>query len=379
MTISLNAFGAFEGFYSTELNNMTEPNGFGKTTIVNAYVFALTGKTLPGFQARNVYADTDTFVTLSGFISSVTYGGDIRRKITDKGTQLYIGDDAMTQTDFEHLCSQHGISIPFCASLANVNVLTDPALTSESLRKFLSASGVYEGDEAAALRARLKKVRADLKQAEQYALTAVTVPPVTCEPLTVAEKEFSKDYVNALGLTLAPIKTTCPTCGHAYAAEVITQHEKARADAFERVENGREEYTRITTKESNYREEQRRISEAHALIATARKAREDVQRLRTELAELETQSRQADERAIAADLPAGVEVRTDGRAQVSLFYNGVPLKSVNRGKRIELCVRMMDTARRNKGLLYIAPILVDNAESVQGIDDIQNVIKFTVG
>lgn len=375
MTISLNAFGAFKDYYSTKLNSMTEPNGFGKTTIVNAYVFALTGKTLSGFQPRNVHADTDTFVTLSGFGPF----GDIRRTITNKGTQLYVDGNALTQTDFEHLGSQYTISIPFCASLADVNVLTNPALTSETLRKFLSASGVYEGDEAAALRARIKKVRADLKQAEQYALTAVTVPPVTCESLTLAEREFKIAHDASITLVQTPIRTTCPTCGHAYAAEVIAQHEKARADALERTETGRDEYVRICEKEHAYIVEQQKISEANALIAAAREARENVRVLRDELETLETQSRQADERAIAAELPAGLEVRTDGRSQVSLFYNGVPLKSVNRGKRIELCVRMMDTARRNKGLVYIAPILVDNAESVQGIEDIQNVIKFTVG
>lgn len=382
MTIDICAFGAFAGQFSTKLDNMTKPNGFGKTTIINAYVFALTGKTLSGFHAQNVNAEPYTAcVTLHGFGPF----GDIRRALTNKGTQLYVDGNALTQTDFEHLGSQYNISIPFCASLADVNVLTNPGLASETLRKFLAASGVYDGDEVMALKAEIKKVRAALKQAEQYAVTTVTVPTRTVEPLTLAEQLFAEEYEHALCVTDRGVQEACPTCHRPYSDDALRERRQEFTDAELVIMTGKEEYRRIADKRNAYSRESADIQQAEYTISLAKQAREDVVRLRDELATLETKRSLADERAIAADLPEGVEVRADathtlnGRSQISLFYNGVPLKSVNRGKRIELCVRMMATARSNKGLLHIAPIFVDNAESVQGIDDIPNVIQFKVG
>lgn len=376
MFIDIYAFGGFEGHFSTELNNVAAPNGFGKTTIINAYVFALTGKTLSGFLARNVNAceDADTQVILRGFGPF----GVIRRTLTAKSTQLYVDGDAMTQTDFEAFATQSNIDIPFCASLANVNALTDPSMTSEQLRRFLSATGVYDGGEAAALRAQIKKARADLKQAEQFALTLVTVPPRTVEPLTISERLFAEKYEAALITSNNGVHEACPTCHRPYPDDVMRERRQKVTDADLLVTTGKEEYMRIADKRNAYSKETQDIQQAEYIVQSAKRAREDVVRLRDEIATLETSARLADERAIAAELPDGVEMRTGGRAQIELYYNGVPLKSVNRGKRIELCVRMMVTARDNRGLTYTAPILVDNAESVQGIDEVVNLITFKV-
>lgn len=376
MFIDIYAFGGFEGHFSTELNNVAAPNGFGKTTIINAYVFALTGKTLSGFLARNVNAceDADTQVILRGFGPF----GVIRRILTSKGTQLYVDGDAMTQTDFEAFATQSNIDIPFCASLANVNVLTDPALTSEQLRRFLSATGVYDGGEAAALRAQIKKARVDLKQAEQFALTLVTVPARTVEPLTLSERLFAEEYEAALITSNNGVQKACPTCHRPHPDDVMRERRQKVTDADLVVTTGKEEYMRIADKRNAYSKETQDIQQAEYIVQSAKRARGDVVRLRDEIATLETSARLADERAIAAELPDGMEMRTGGRAQIELYYNGVPLKSVNRGKRIELCVRMMVTARDNRGLTYTAPILVDNAESVQGIDEVVNLITFKV-
>lgn len=376
MFIDIYAFGGFEGYFSTELNNVAAPNGFGKTTIINAYVFALTGKTLSGFLARNVNAceDADTQVILRGFGPF----GVIRRILTSKGTQLYVDGDAMTQTDFEAFATQSNIDIPFCASLANVNVLTDPTLTSEQLRRFLSATGVYDGGEAAALRAQIKKARVDLKQAEQFALTLVTVPTRTVEPLTLSERLFAEEYEAALITSNNGVQKACPTCHRPYPDDVMRERRQKVTDADLVVTTGKEEYMRIADKRNAYSKETQDIQQAEYIVQSAKRARGDVVRLRDEIATLETSARLADERAIAAELPDGMEMRTGGRAQIELYYNGVPLKSVNRGKRIELCVRMMVTARDNRGLTYTAPILVDNAESVQGIDEVVNLITFKV-
>lgn len=376
MVIHMIAFGAFKEPFSTELNSMTLPNGAGKTTIVNAYVFALTGKALSGFQIQNVHAEgVNTVVELEGF----AHFQMIRRTYTGKNTQLYVEGEAMTQTDFELMCEHHNIDIPFCASLADVNILTNPGLTSEQLRKFLTASGVYEGDEVKELRDRVKKVRAALKQAEQYALTTVAVPVRTVEELTQAETEFRKGYEAAQDVIIRGVTHKCPACARSLPESEIERQTEAVKRAEELSASGREEYTRIMAKREAYNKETYEIEQAEHLIQSAKRAREDVVTMRDQLETLETQSRLADERAIAADLPEGMEVCTDGRSQISLLYNGVPLKSVNRGKRIELCVRMMSAARFNKGLTYIAPIIVDNAESVQGIDDIPNLIKLCVG
>lgn len=50
-------FGAFDVF-DAPFTSRTMPNGAGKTTQVNAWVFALTGRTLNGFQPRRIDPQT---------------------------------------------------------------------------------------------------------------------------------------------------------------------------------------------------------------------------------------------------------------------------------------------------------------------------------
>ena len=53
MQLSVIQFGAFDVF-DAPFTSRTMPNGAGKTTQVNAWVFALTGRTLNGFQPRRI-------------------------------------------------------------------------------------------------------------------------------------------------------------------------------------------------------------------------------------------------------------------------------------------------------------------------------------
>ncbi|MBQ2034061.1 MAG: hypothetical protein II217_06760, partial [Alistipes sp.] len=74
-----------------------------------------------------------------------------------------------------------------------------------------------------------------------------------------------------------------------------------------------------------------------------------------------------------------VDALNSNGVAVKVSYEGPKRKSVNRGRRIRLCIELLDRARTNKGQARI-PILVDNAESVQGIEEaFDNVIQFKVG
>lgn len=381
MRLTLKNFGGY-GNYSTDLyrdTTVVRPNQSGKTTIVNAYVFAVSGKTLSGFEARHVFADPDdvTEVILEGLIDK-----PIRRVMTlAGGTTLYVGGDVMTQKAFNEI-----LDVDLAVACANVNILTETYMTAEQLRKLLISADLLGGDEYDELRKEKKRVRDLLTQAEQYALTNVTVPQATCEPLSEAEIHLKEWFEHANNTFIKGVQEVCPCCKRALDAERIAEAREDFESAQEYVKKYREEYFRICTKLAEYQNEAQDIADKQRLVDIAQKARTDIHTYREQLADVEDKLRAIDESIMNNTLPDGVAIITEqvtksGKVTptCTLTYNGVPLKSINRGRRIRLCIELLDLARKNKGCFNI-PILVDNAESVQGIEEaFDNVIQFKVG
>lgn len=396
MQLSVIRFGAFNVF-DAPFTSRTMPNGAGKTTQVNAWVFALTGRTLNGFQPRRIDPQTgvdpgpevDTSVTIEGW---PTDGTSIRRVLTPKGsTQLYLCGDALTQAEFVDILAQRfGIPIDLVVACADANLLTDPALTAEQLRRLLVRASLVENDEAANLRKERDALRKDRRVAEQYALTTVAVPVRTVEPLTEAETDYlarAGEHVATLNRIGGTLPTVCPTCGKQYTAAEIDAVRRERDAANEAYQGMRAEVERITERLKAYNAETAAIEQAEAIISRASSARRRVQDIDTQIAAFDEQIRAADAAAVRPALPDDVQIITETTAKTTgrtsstctLTYKGVPLKSVNRAKRVEICVRILETAREMTGTVDKIPIIIDNAESVQGLDDVRNVIRFTVG
>lgn len=396
MQLSVIQFGAFDVF-DAPFTSRTMPNGAGKTTQVNAWVFALTGRTLNGFQPRRIDPQTgtdtapevNTCVTIKGW---PTDGTSIRRVLTPKGsTQLYLCGDALTQAEFVDILAQRfGIPIDLVVACADANLLTDPALTAEQLRRLLVRASLVENDEAANLRKERDALRKDRRVAEQYALTTVAVPVRTVEPLTEAETDYlarAGEHVATLNRIGGTLPTVCPTCGKQYTAAEIDAVRRERDAANEAYQGMRAEVERITERLKAYNAETAAIEQAEAIISRASSARRRVQDIDTQIAAFDEQIRAADASAVRPALPDDVQIITETTAKTTgrtsstctLTYKGVPLKSVNRAKRVEICVRILETARVMTGTVDKIPIIIDNAESVQGLDDVQNVIRFTVG
>ena len=396
MQLSVIQFGAFDVF-DAPFTSRTMPNGAGKTTQVNAWVFALTGRTLNGFQPRRIDPQTgmdpgpevNTSVTIEGW---PTDGTIIRRVLTPKAsTQLYLCGDALTQAEFVDILAQRfGIPIDLVVACADANLLTDPALTAEQLRRLLVRASLVENDEATNLRKERDALRKDRRVAEQYALTVCTVPPRTVEPLTASETDYlarAGAHVATLNRIGGTLPTVCPTCGKQYTAAEIDAVRRERDAANEAYQGMRAEVERITERLKAYNAETAAIEQAEAIISRASSARRRVQDIDTQIAALDEQIRAADASAVRPALPDDVQIITETTAKTTgrtsstctLTYKGVPLKSVNRAKRVEICVRILETAREMTGTVDKIPIIIDNAESVQGLDDVRNVIRFTVG
>lgn len=384
MKLTLKNFGGFGDSYVTELHRNTtvvRPNQSGKTTIINAYVFAISGKTLGGFEARHVYVDPDdvTEVILEGLTDQ-----PIRRVLSPSGgTTLYVGGDVKTQKEFAET-----FDVDLAVACANVNVLTEAALTTEQLRKLLVTADLLDGDESAAVRKEQRRVREARRQAEGYAAASIAVPLRTCEPLTLAESDLKQRFEAAVATLTKGVKTVCPCCKRALDESSIESQQLAYNEAAEYHKTYTEEYTRVLNKIAAYEREDAEIRDAERLVERSRQARADVQAYTAKLVELDEEVRAIDARIMenANALPDGVTLVTEqttrsGKATpvCLLTYEGVPLKSVNRGRRIRLCIELLNRARANKGLTHL-PILVDNAESVQDLEkDFDNVIQFKVG
>lgn len=390
MKLHLTNFGRFDKF-TINFESRTWPNGAGKTTLINAYLFALTGRCLTGFQPRRVDAPDDetTGVTVEGWPAPTI---EVRRTLSPKGsTCLYLNGDMATQTEFVDILAQRfGIPIDLVVACADANLLTDPALTAEQLRRLLVRASLVENDEATSLRRERDALRKARKTAEQYALTTVAVPTRTVEPLTTAETDYmarAGEHVATLDRIGAALPTVCPTCGKQYTAAETDAVRRERDAAAKAYQGMRAEVERITERLKAYNAETAAIEEAEAIISRASGARRRVQEIDAEIAALEEQIRAADAAAVRPALPDDVQIITETTAKTTgrtsstctLTYKGVPLKSVNRAKRVEICVRILETARVMTDTVDKIPIIIDNAESVQGLDDVRNVIRFTVG
>lgn len=366
---------------SVSVETTVAPNGAGKTTLVNAYYWALVGKTLDGFDVRPAgRRDVVTSVTLSGFACA-----EIRRTLTAKGTTLYVNGDAVTQTDFVRAFMERGVDVEFAAACADVNTLTTGTVTSDQLRKLLARAGVMDNGEADALRKTLSALRASRADAERFAVLNVTIPTPTCEPLTRAESEFADRYARDVMRVREGIVCTCPTCGHGYSADKVRKIRAEYYEACARMTENKEENERIMEKLNAYKVEQDAIEEAQNAVARAQRARGTLIEIDEKIATIEAQLREADKNAILSDMPDSWSIETDKTFKTSgrtsstctLTYNGIPLKSVNRAERVRLVVELLDAARTRKGMQAF-PIIVDNAESVQNID-VPNVVRLSVG
>lgn len=388
MKLHLTNFGRFDKF-TIDFESRTWPNGAGKTTLINAYLFALTGRCLTGFQPRRVDAPDDetTGVTVEGWPAPTI---EVRRTLSPKGsTCLYLNGDMATQTEFVDILAQRfGIPIDLVVACADANLLTDPALTAEQLRRLLVRASLVDGDEATNLRKERDAMRKGRRIAEQYALTTVSVPARTVEPLTVSEIDYLDTFNECLLTADTPHEADrCPMCGRLYDAAEVDRRQRERKEAKEKVRAMSVEAQRIREKKGAYDAETAAIVEAKAIIARASGARCRVQEIDERLAALEEQIRAADAAAVRPTLPDDVQIITETTAKTTgrtsstctLTYKGVPLKSVNRAKRVEICVRILETARVMTDTVDKIPIIIDNAESVQGLDDVRNVIRFTVG
>ena len=384
MHLEIENFAGFSGLHCVPLESATVPNGGGKTTAVNAYIFALTGKVQTGFEPIPAGCVPVSGVPI-GTVQMKVRRHRVRRDVMPTGTTLYVDGNVTTQSEFVRVMQGEGVDVEFAAACADVNVLTESGLTSDRLRKLLTLTGVIDDGETARLRRKLVSLRADRRTAEQYALSVVEVPLPTCEPLTQAEEEFLKRYDDATQTMNRGTLLTCPTCGRALPADRVRKIKFEYADACTVVTSGRAEAARILDKRTAYEEEQSRISRAQELAELCQKARNDIRIIDESIEAVERELLEADKASIRAVLPEGWEVITDKTAKTTgrtsnictLTYKGVPLKSVNRAQRVKLCVELFDKARAARGMEDF-PILVDNAESVQGIEQ-KNVVLFSVG
>lgn len=383
MDVILDDFAAFRGGpHVLPVASKTAENGAGKTTLVNAYYWALTGRTLNGFDVIPAGVDRDKVrptVEIEDFA-----GSSIRRELTPKGTQLYVNNSATSQTDFVREMLDKGVDVEFAAACADVNTLADPQVTADQLRRILVRADVMDNGEAGQLRKTLRTLRADKETAERYALSNVTIPVETCEPLSEAERTFLADYNRAVKTVNKGMECVCPTCKRAYTAERVREIKYAYSQACAVMTSKRDEAARISAKLDTYNEEQQRIDDAIRMVEASKRARDKVRELERRIAETEAEIREADRRAVQAELPEGWSIVTDktlrtGRTTgtFTLTYKGVPLKSVNRAERVKLCIAILNSARVTRGMQAF-PIIVDNAESVQDVN-VPNVVMLRVG
>lgn len=354
-----------------------EKNGSGKTTLVNAYIFAITGRTINGFEPRRITtpSDEDTHVIIRGLFSK-----DVRRTLlASGGTKLYVGGDVVTQKAFSE-----AINVPLLEAFANTNLLCDGSADSEQLRKLLCVTGVMDSDERVTVEKRIKATRDLLKQSEARAVSVVTVPPTTKEPLNASEERFLQEYYKHAKIVSIPLTYECPTCGARYSEARINTMERDFRIADDFLLANVDEIERVKGKLKAFEEEQLAIADAKRLVELSTQARNDVATYRKQLDDLEAELREIDANAIRAELPDGVTIETTklgktgaSKSVCTLCYNGVPLKSINRAKRVTICIELL-IAARTRANLESFPIWVDNAECVQDLDRYDNLIAFSV-
>jgi hypothetical protein len=380
MKIVVVNFGFYTDPTTLELKTQTLANGKGKTTLLNAYVFALSGKTLNGFVPENVNMQDgeQTEVTLHHFLSLPP----IRRvRNVDGGTTLYVGSDVATQTDFNQYLRSVGYDMDFIIACANANVLTSNGLDAETLRKILSKADVLDSEEYDALKKKQKDLRAKRKSAETYALTNVVIPIHATEPLNDSESTFVKNYIDAQRIVEIGLRLDCPCCGVTYSVGKVLELTKRYENAKLATSELGDVFKDYMERSSMYAIEQEDIDYAQRLVNLSENARKDLIRLDKEINEVTLQLSQIDTENVRANLPEGVTIVTEVKQKngvvkptCTLELNGVPLKSINHAKRIEICVNILAQARANKNMFNV-PIIIDNAEAVShNFEYYQNVI-----
>lgn len=387
MQIELQDFGKFSQFCYEFNESNTHPNGWGKTTLINAYVWALTGKTLNGLEPCRIDAALGNITTVTLHLGD-TADTVIRRIETPKGTEVYVstnGEPFQITTNAE---ISERLQTPFRVACADSSILTDASLTSEQLRKFLAVADVMDLDEAQRLRKEATALRKQLKTAEQYALTNIAMPTQTVGELSKVDNDLIKRFEQAShDIVRYADSGICPRCNQRLPQSIVEENERKRLDAKAFVDAWRDEYIRILQHRADYEREQQAIEDAKRLIANAQNARKDVARITEQLAGIDAQLQVLDAKAINATLPEGVEVQTSKTTKstgvtsstCTLTYKGVPLKSVNYAQRVRICIEILDAARKRTNAEDI-PIFVDAAESVQNVFSIApNLICFFVG
>lgn len=387
MQIELQNFGKFAQFNYEFSENNTHPNGWGKTTLINAYVWGLTGKTLNGFEPRRIDAALEDITTVTLHLGDAN-DTVIRRIETPKGTEVYISTNGEPFIITSNAELAQRLQTPLRVACADASILTDASLTSEQLRKFLAVTDVMDLDETQRLRKEATALRKQLKTAEQYALTNVAMPAQTVSELSKVDADLVERFEQASHDMIRYAQTdVCSTCGQRLPQAVIDENARRCADAKAFVDAWRDEYTRLLQHRADYEREQQAIEDAKRLIANAQNARKDVARITEQLAGIDAQLQVLDAKAINATLPEGVEAQTTKTAKstgaasstCTLLYKGVPLKSVNYAQRVRIGIEILDDARKRANAEDI-PIFVDAAGEILDVHSIApNLICFYAG
>lgn len=364
--------------HAATLTSQARPNGWGKTSLLNAYRFALTGRAPSGFEVRRVGAPASrqTSVTVRGFADATL------RRVYDEGrTTLYVDGDVTTQKAFEQFLNERGIPIELVEACADTGVLASPDLKAEQVRVLLSRAGVIESSAVDELRRRRLALLSDCRRAE--AAAAITLPPEAppqCPEPTEAERLFERRYEAEARDAASKPQSHCPACGHALSgAEIrrnLERYKRAVMFVCDKATNA--EIERIRAKNEAYTQEQEQRRAAQLVRTRAATARADYQRLRAEIVRVEQQITEALGPQPLA-LPEGVALDVTERGTYQITVGGVPLRSVNHAQRVALSVEMLAKARAAAGADDLVPIIVDNAESVQNtFEQWPNIIRFSV-
>lgn len=389
MIITCQNFGGFQGSANLSAYNnaptvITMPNGGGKTTYINAYIFALTGRCLTGFSPRNTKAGENDITRV--IMSLGPY--KINRILCSDGTKLKVNDTPMTQKEFEVVFEKlYSVSVAFAAACANVNLLTDPSLTSEQVRNLLVCVDVLEKEGFTELKRRQQQLRAKLLQVTPYALCNVVEELPTIPKMDQSSSLFLRRFDEAEKAMASVPSNRCPTCGELYSPTTILRVQNEINEAKKFVSANLSRARELRDYRERYEADQRRVEESKRMVAQATEARADLVKMNAELQTIEDELQRMATTMVTTNLPEGVTISTNkvsknGKtsATCTLSYMGVPLKSVNRAKRVEICVRLLDNARAAHGLRNALPILVDNAESVQAdFNNIPFIVLFKVG
>lgn len=382
MRLTIGNFGGIPSFSATFESALVH-NGDGKTSRINAYIWALTGKPLNGMTVR--YSDAapsdPTVVTLSDFI-----GMTVERTLYANGeTLLLVDGQPYLQVEFATLLQSKGVRLDLVRACADAGVLTSPALTADDLRSLLVCADILDGGAYKSAKKRQTDTRAALKAAQVYALSNVTVPVANVEPLSDVQRAIIDRYDEAALLSRADVPVKCPCCDHPYSKMDVMKRTIDRDNAIEYVKSYSELATSLLEHDQEYTLEQQTITDAKRLIEVAKKARADATALETELLKIGVELKRLEEKALNAVLPAGVTVITEVKQKngvikdtCQLMYNGLPLKTVNYAKRVEICVDILAGVRAKEGLTNDIPIIIDNGESVQRVFSYPNVIYLSV-